>query len=45
MISQDGRISYKSEMGMVLFANMVIIVNLKVVLMSHGVSLGLIVSG
>lgn len=44
VISKHGRISYMVETGMVVFASMVIIVNMKVVLMSHGVSLGLIVS-
>jgi magnesium-transporting ATPase (P-type) len=43
VIGPDGRVSYKSETGMVLYANMVMIVNLKVVLMSHGISLAMLV--
>lgn len=44
LISSNGRVSYKSEISMVIFGSLVLVVNLKVLLMSHGITPGLLTS-
>lgn len=43
VVDSYGRISYRSEVGMLVFLNMVVVVNWKVGLMSHGWSVGVVV--